>query len=338
MKVGIFTVTRVLNYGAHFQMIGLHDYLTNLGHEVIVFSPEISLKRKLLRFLAMNPERIFRKNILRNRLEKEEKRVDMRIYKSDKLDLAIFGSDEIWNIENPSFQKSYLYFGVGVNANKKIAYAPSIGYATLEAFSENQYIKNGLDGFERIFHRDNATKRMVDTLKLSSERVADPTILFNGWSRATRDFKFKGSKYVVYYSYVSNPSFKEDLIKWSRKKGYKIVSSGYDKHEWADYNLLLSPSQFLGLLRNSEGVFTTTFHGSIMSFMMGKKPVVDPSGQKVTDFLEFIEQSDCLYRNDQWNNLGFEHFFASHNDDSVTNRINEWSNESREKIAQFIEF
>lgn len=63
----------------------------------------------------------------------------------------------------------------------------------------------------------------------------------------------------------------------------------------------LSPLEFLSLIRDAECVYTTTFHGSIFTFLQHKRCYVDIKSKKVKDLLAWtgmtnqVNRVNCTY-------------------------------------------
>lgn len=285
LKVGIFTITDAINYGAFYQMFASYKYFEECGADVTIFYGKNSFHRSLVKYLTPNPSRQIRKLTILRAFNRDSKLLKIKQYCNEQLDVAILGSDEIWNLENNSFDHFEYYYGKGIIANKLIAYAPSIGYAKPETlYSSDSFIK-GLRKIDSIFARDNATKEIAEYItKKKVEMVVDPTILFNGWSSLKLPPRKYNYEYILYYGYTSTPPFLDNLKKMAAQSKLPIISAGYNTHDWADENLAVSPFEFLALLRDAKYVFTTTFHGTVMSTLFRKKFCYYASGQKVKDF------------------------------------------------------
>ena len=285
-KIGIFTLTDALNYGAFYQMYGLQQYLKDANGDVVVYSPSLSMVGELKKYFAFSFKRMLRKALLRKAYNIDGKSVVIRNYRGEELDIAIFGSDEIWNVDNKSFENSSLFFGCNVRAKLKIAYAPSVGYAQKSSFDKILDFRDGLRSLDKILYRDSLTKEVVfEQTGIIAQRVVDPTILYDKWEKHfSSKRRLSYEKYIVYYSYISDPPFLDVMKEFAEHQGYSIISAGYNVHNWADENLVLGPWDFLSLLKHAECIFTTTFHGTIMSTLLEKIVFFSPSGQKVRDF------------------------------------------------------
>lgn len=288
-KVGIFTLTHALNYGAFYQMYAMAKYFENAGYAVTVFDCQRTLKYRILRLFSYNPRRQLRKAVLHREFLKDRTSIRVMPYRGQRLDLAILGSDEIWNIDNPSFEHAPEYIGHGINAEKIVAYAPSIGYAAPDGLIKNETFRQGLSKIDGILARDEETRRVAeDVTGMPIPQVADPTILKGDWDGFLGKAPDVSDEFILYYGYKSTPVFKDALITFARSKGLKIYTAGFRTHDWCDENYAFGPRDFLGLMAKAKYVFTDTFHGFIMAALLNKRFCFAAPMQKIKDIAEKI--------------------------------------------------
>lgn len=268
-------------------MFGLAKHLESLGCDVTVYDCQRSLKQKLLRRFSYHPRRQLRKLKLAAEYARDRQGIQLSPYNGEELDLAVLGSDEIWNLENASFENAPEYVGEGIAAQRIIAYAPSCGYADPAKLLKDPSFASSLRKLDEIFPRDRQTRKLAETITGASlSEVADPTILFDSWASFTST-RFDGSgEYLVYYGYTGQPIFKAALQKYASDRGLPIYTAGYREHAWCDENLAIGPSDFLSLIKNAKGVLTDTFHGLVMAVLLGKPICFGAPSQKVRDFAE----------------------------------------------------
>lgn len=293
LKVGVFTITDAINYGAFYQMYGMARYMEDNGADVTVYHCGNSLRRQLIKYFSPNLGRQFRKLKLLYLYGKERKSIKVRKYKGERLDAAILGSDEIWNLQNPSFDRFEQYYGLGLNAKKIVAYAPSIGYASPDFLIENAHFASGVKNIDTVLARDAGTKLVAESiLGYEVQEVADPTILFDDWSSVGVGLPSLNEGHVLYYGYTSTPPFKALLEEFCRAEGLDLVTAGHHMHDWCSINYKASPFDFLNLIRTSKYVFTSTFHGTVMASLLGKPLAYYATGQKVADYGSKLGMSD----------------------------------------------
>lgn len=283
-EVGIFTLTHALNYGAFYQMFALAKFLEGQGSRATVFDCQKSFRQRLLRHFSYHPARQFRKLMLASEYAKDRKELRIAPYRGQKLDLAVLGSDEIWNLENNSFENAPEYVGRNIEAKRKVAYAPSLGFADPDGLVANVEFAAALRELDEIFPRDGRTRGVAEAITgRTHDEVADPTILLDNWSDLASDRFANEEPYLVYYGYTGKPSFKAALQDYASQKGLPIVTAGFRYHDWCDRNLLIGPRDFLSLIKYSRGTFTDTFHGFLLTTLLQKPLVFGTPQQKIGD-------------------------------------------------------
>ena len=297
MNIGVVTVHDVNNFGAFLQAYGLKRTLENMGYQVYHIRnytkkyargmfyrirPYGGEYRHLPAFILKNlkgwrKHQVFLKDLRPFRVLEQ--------YDPDLLDLVILGSDEIWNTTNPLFQH-HAFFGEGMSP--VMAYAPSIGNATMEDLS---VIPTEL--FRRmdpILVRDDRSLEFVRSMGIEAPRVCDPTILADP-AIFRRDYHHRLMKdpYLLIYAYgheISEP-MRIHILDFARSRGLKVLSVGFDL-EWCDGVINCSPLDFCAVLAKAAYVVTGTFHGSIFSILNHKQFVSIPYSPKTTDLLDRV--------------------------------------------------
>lgn len=334
MKIGIFTITDALNYGAYYQMYALNKYLHSLDNTVITYNLPTAVSSRIKKYFTRRISLAWKKLILRTAFNQANQKIDIDIYNGQKLDLAILGSDEIWNIENNSFDHFPQYFGFTINAKKLISYAPSIGFANIDN-PGFQKVTGGLKQWRdaKYLVRDSNTALMLEKhADLTSQIVCDPTILFNRWeSLCTGDFS-QYEKYIVFYGYKFDRDLAKQLRSFCDKNKFLLISSGYTNHKWCDLNLNLDPFKFLGLLQQSSGLVTNTFHGTVMASLLSVPLQSYASGQKVADFIKKAELSNNTIKERKLNE-DLEEWFIT---DRTKTTIEQMCRESRDILSTIL--
>ena len=293
MKIGIFTIFDAYNYGSFLQAFAMQSFLERKGHEVYMIDVRTSLK-------SVIAQKYFAKSLKRSLLKlrrflayrKDWKRLN--IVKCDKypnLDIALIGSDEVWNIGNESFDHSPLYYGEIARVGKIIAYAPSLGYSTITSYQNHKELCDSIcKNISWFGFRDAFTESFLQEIGINSiNRVCDPTILlYDKWidlekSKAT----LPKEPYLIYYSYKEDTPFKDIILRFAREKSLKVVSVGF-YYKWCDDQIIASPFEFLSLVNNASYIVTSTYHGTLFSTMYRKKFIEVNPARKVVDYLEQI--------------------------------------------------
>jgi len=217
-----------------------------------------------------------------------------------------------------SFKHIPQYFGANLNADKLVAYAPSIGFCPLEEFEKSEEAKD-LKRFSVIMARDEQTKVVCERiLKKEIQEVCDPTILYlDCWKEFLSKKAGKQKKdFIAYYAYGTKDNIKEYTLRFAKEKGLQVLALGFN-HTWCDNVIVCGPMMFLDMLSKASFVVTTTFHGSIFSTILQKKVIVKPSGQKVFDYLKKVDMQDKIF----YDGMSYEEFKAILESDYNYNHI-----------------
>ena len=332
MKIGIVTLYDAYNCGSFLQAYALQKFIEKQGEKPVVLDCSSDRLRWLKRIVALSPRRLAIKLRKRYAYGKAWKKLNIKKYRSSEIwDVTFFGSDEIWNIANPHFEHCPQYFGELINSKKKVAYAPSIGYADVDGCVDDEHLVSCISEFDSCYVRDDSTKRLVECIRKEKvKRVCDPTLLlYDEWQNYEEEYKIE-EPYMIIYGY-SNEScdIKDEIQNYAKKKGLKIISVAFDC-SWADDVVIPTPFQFLNLVHNASCVFGTTFHISVFATIYNKPFCVKSSMQKTLDFLELTGQTERLYIEDG----DFEKVITKNicNDYTAVSAIKQLINDSREII------
>lgn len=194
-------------------------------------------------------------------------------------DCYIAGSDQIWCMDlSIDGNAKGMFLAFGDNNVRRVAYAPSFGRTTYNKDNEH-YLKEALSRFNSISCREMGGVELCRRLGFNAQKVVDPTMLLTD-----RDYKplcesveYKG--YVFIYSV--NMGSAEDMYWDAFKKmisGKKVVAtpaSGsivggelFGEEVAYDY---ATPGRWLSLIKDSDLVVTSSFHGIVFSIIFNKK-------------------------------------------------------------------
>ena len=191
-----------------------------------------------------------------------------------KYDAFVCGSDQIWS--PLCFDPSYFLDFVD-SAEKRVAYAPSIGVETIDDEDIRNCMENLLKGFIHLSCREDTGAKLIESLSgKSCEHVLDPTLLLNEeeWSRvANKNFDVGGRKYCLAY-FLGESKTNWDLAKdIAKRKGLDLILvpvSGRDYKKQEAITNPVGPAEFLTLLRNADYVCTDSYHGLLFSINFKK--------------------------------------------------------------------
>lgn len=332
MRIGIITVYEsITNMGSFLQAYALKTVLEELGHEVY-FVQNISVSTLIKNYICrLNPKREF---FLRLKKAKHfwDDVTKLKLLPKDKiseakLDIIIYGSDEIWNLDNPYFREK-IFWGVEENQIKKIAYAISIGAMSRENEMKYNYYLQNLSSFAQILVRDKVTKQFVErNVKQSPEFVCDPTILIPV-QKINRECKvYPKEKYLLVYTYGVDSWLEKQIVAFARKNNLLILSPCF-WHYWADKVIECSALELGSLMAHAEYVVTTTFHGAIFSLLNHTRCCIYPAREKVTDVVQRLGEEHRLI-NEKCTTEEFDKVISMPFDSmEFESRIKKWRKES----------
>lgn len=314
MKIGIVTFYWSNNLGALIQSYCLNKFLKSLNKNFLVnfnrYQPKKLLMREHLSQLkTYNPIKYFmglKKNkSLENWKINEGFSIPKTFDFSHELnDLTVYGSDEIWNFTNPFFGYDPYFFGAKDNS-VKIAYAASFGSAESYKSRYTNQISENLKKFKHLSVRDEVSQKYIKYLTgRKAKIVCDPSLLINFNKKKKIKTKYAQQKnyILVYGTYFSKINIKE-IRQISKKNKFEIISVSY-YNIWADKNILdCDPYEFISLIKKSQLIFTSMFHGVMLSYKYKKNfwYIKDPYRKNKLQFFlnKFNLNNRCIDTYDQ---------------------------------------
>ncbi len=179
------------------------------------------------------------------------------------LDYIVVGSDEVWNYQETK-GNAKVKFGVGLEKEKLVAYAPSVGQTHETDVPE--YVKTGILKFKAVSARDQLTEELAEKIRNEEiERVTDPTFLVH---IPDEEVPVVTQPYMLFY-YCDGLSEveKQKLIDCAHKKGMAVYGAGECDKRYTDITVNLTPFQWVWMFRNAACVVTGTFHGAVFSML-----------------------------------------------------------------------
>ena len=309
MRIGILTHQYVNNFGAFLQAYSLQKTLEELFPE-----DEVSIINYInMRHFIINTGGWFRfytkKENLQAWLQKirlpatfaQERKKHMNLSRiclsakdieKLKLDYIIVGSDEVWNY-NESKGNAKVKFGVGLDLEKLIAYAPSVGQT--ESHTIPDYVKSGISKFVAVSARDLLTEKLAGMiLNEKIQRVVDPTFLFR---MPVNPVKCVKQPYMLFY-YCDGLAEEEKnkILEFAKSNNMSVYGAGECDKRYTDITVNITPFQWVWMFRNAKYVITGTFHGAVFSMLNHRQfacYLTNPSRvRKVSSLLEEFQLSD----------------------------------------------
>lgn len=321
---GIITFHDALNYGAVLQAFALQDYILSVGGlnvEIIDYVPPYRVKFARQKFHSKNPIKklagtlielphlaSFRRRELRfrdfvnnyHRLS-QHKFADFEDfeYGCNTYDIIITGSDQVFN---PKCDSNVYYLAFDRFKGKRIAYAPSMGRGKLSD-AEERMIKPWLEKFEVLSCRENEGASILSRLTgIDVPVVCDPVCLISKerWHEIAVSPSKKG------YIFVFDLNGGENLFllahKLSRQTGLPIEYATlkgihpYIKNCSTHHDL--GPREWLGYIEAADYVVTDSFHGTMLSLIMGtpiiNKIAVESTSSRLTSLMKRLNISNQL--------------------------------------------
>ena len=291
-KAGIVTLYASQNFGAFLQSFAMQTILERYGYtvEFLKYSSLdihefiFMVKTKNLRLAAFRLKQY--KKYLQSR---KYLHIGKKRYCRDSIDLAVVGSDTLWDVQNPTIHATDYYLGKGIDAKRIVAYAPSANGTSVREFVNIYQYDSPFADFTCIGVRDNNTAKLVKEITHKAVPVVlDPTLLLDKKDYPISEPICK-DRYVLVYGYSFTESERKVILEEAKKRNAKTISIGL-LNSWCDENIAATVPEFLGYMRDAEYIFTGTFHGTIFSMIMEKNFICFArNNYKVLDLLEKLE-------------------------------------------------
>lgn len=284
MRIGILTFTEGYNYGNKLQNYALLKYLENnfpcevktINNYLTQGSKLNKLKVLLIWAIPSKKHYMYWKRLIRfkvfnkSNLNLTKEKLTNGTQSFNEVDVFVCGSDQIWN---PNYyEKIDMLMGKLPIPKRSISYAASFGVDEIP-HNKKESFSFALGNLDAISVREEQGVVICQDLGYSRCRVnIDPTFLCleDEWLNVLKKPRKKlPEKYVVTYFLGTVEKEVEELItEYCRKYNIKRVDLNSVKNlEWFD----ITPFEFLYLIKNSEIVFTDSFHASVFSIIFNKK-------------------------------------------------------------------
>lgn len=276
-KVGICTLYFADNFGAILQAFSLQNILQNLGHEVEF----IKLKDFKGDINNYNSENFKKSQTYLN--------ICSDIYDKDihNYDTIIVGSDEMWNINNNSFEHLDEYFGYNFNCQNIISYAPTANGVTSETLRNIYNNRIDFSKFSNLSVRDKATQELVKEISnVDAKLVLDPTLLMDSFDPFVKYPDPNLKDYILIYGYNFSEDEKSKIIQFAKENNKEIYSLALGANPGWCKSLNADIYEFLGYFKNADYTITNTFHGLLFSLILEKEFAVFNNSSKLNDMIK----------------------------------------------------
>lgn len=257
MNINIYTFQNAINIGAFLQGYALKSLLENQGYKCN-FPFKFNIYNQRFDIIAKRFSK-FSFNIIRYRkFLKEQKNFNNKNYSENEI--AIIGSDSIWDVSEKTSGYIPSMFGVGLKEKKIISYAASFGTMTDFNLLPEEAIL-GLSKFKNLSVRDKNSQSIIESLGLKSQIVADPTLLYD--YDGIRVNPSVENDYIMVYGGFSKSRINE-ILDIKHKYNLPLYSVG-TFNPWCDKSFAVSPSEFIGYVAKAKYIITSMYHGSLFA-------------------------------------------------------------------------
>ncbi len=291
MKIGIVTFIKACNYGAVLQNYALQKHLKSLGHEVVCLDVPLPAARegfrtKLRMFFVKRVFRKFSRRHLPNRVPVDR-----------KIDLCVFGSDQIWNVDIT--KECYeVYFGKGIKCEKKISYAASFGLSHWKFDGITDEVRRLLSSFDGISVRESSGVDICKQ-KLNSHavQVLDPTFLVRDYSELLVETpKIDIACYIFNKLNNSVDKIKSIGVKYNKRV---TVLNDFRIRRGITSVPYPSVNRWLSSINNSQLVITDSFHCMVYAIIFRKQfialPAIRERSGRMTSLLSALDLGERFF-------------------------------------------
>lgn len=270
-----------LNYGSALQCYALQKYLKKRGHNPehvrdYRANPKYILQRfkniKYFPFFCKKIKALSQlQNFIRNYLSLSKRAyISYRglVKHCPKAECHIAGSDQIWHNTN-NFR--YLTYVPG-NA-LKLSYAASFGRASISQNMKNT-IAPWLKRFDGISVREASGVDIISSMGLDAVHVLDPTLLLN-WEEYPYKENHKSNYIFCYFLNLTDKNFVcfDSIKKICTKQNKELITCVPLNYSLFLKDNIVFPSveEWLGFYKNSDFIFTNTYHGLLFCIIFKKQ-------------------------------------------------------------------
>ncbi len=318
-KIGICTLNEACNMGAILQAFAMQETLKNMGYD-----PE---------FLNLENSQIHDEGRITDEFLEMRKYLNMneKYYnpKEDKYDAIIVGSDEIWNLLEPSFEHIDEFLGYNLNSPKVIAYAPGANKTNGQIFNNHYKGTRDLSNFTSLSARDTHALDIIKTVaKIDAPILLDPTFLIDSYEKYMPICNEKD--FILIYGWSFKDEERDAIIEFAKSKKLSLYSVGYEL-DWCDKFIGSDIFRFLSYMKNAKYSITSeTFHGTIFSIIFNKQFVTMTHGRfKSRELIERVglQNRDCM---------SYKEIGEKLNEKIDYNIINDWLRKEKEKSIDYL--
>lgn len=311
MNIGILTFHYSNNAGAVLQAYGLAQAVRNLGHDVQIidyrpWAARRAVQGHWLRYplsLLRHPAAFCEKTATRRAFHEFRKSCLplTRTYKSweelkndpPRLDAAVCGSDQVWNIAGDRGFDPAFFLDFKEEGLRRVSYAATFGHVgDLGAYRTR--IAGLLGRFNALSVRDLPSQRLVEELTgRSPAHVLDPSFLANYESLIPPPLV--ASPYIFLFCFCADATTAAAVRALRARFNMPVVSTGMSALEGVS-TVRFGPRQWLSLLKHARFVCTNSFHGVCFSLVHQKPFIVLPMPGRMSRIEDVLQTAGLADR------------------------------------------
>lgn len=312
MKTAILTFHRAFNYGALLQAYALQSYLTETGYGDVSFIDYALPGERDYSFRAprtSNPaKRIIaglriacHRTAIQRRGRRFSEFLESRLHLShpdcqsredvasalQDYDVWVTGSDQVFN-PRPDSDIFYLAFQRGKRRAIKVAYAASFGLSELSA-EQSARVRPWLEDFDYLSSREAQGCEIIRTLTgREAAEVCDPVALLprERWLQIADMPKKKTKSFIFLFDLNGGRPLQQLARELQRQTGLEVVYTSpgrvHNAPLWCKRHFDLGPAQWLGHIAAADYVVTDSFHGCMLSLVLGTRLLTRPASLRTT--------------------------------------------------------
>ncbi len=295
-SIGILTFLHNQNYGSALQAYALQRTLRELGQdcEHLDYAPDRAEKIRNLITSGNSPRLILdgirKREVQAGQAGARQKREAIPAFyarhmrlsppcrngeelrrESEKYDILLCGSDQIWN---PVWLNGVYFLNFAPPEKCRLAYACSLGVSTLPSGGKIRKIQRWTAGFEAISVREEEGASLMERMTgLRPAVMPDPVCLLSReeWVGLAEEAP-SGERRLLCYFIGDRPDYWEKVRTLQRETGLRPLvlpvtagsyASGYEVLDGA------APEAFLGAIRGAAHFCTDSFHGLVFATIFG---------------------------------------------------------------------
>lgn len=297
-RIGVMTFLHNENYGSALQAWALQQTLLQMGYDAWAIDYRPSAREKALNLLASGNspalllDGIRKRKVKRGQAGARDKAAGFAAFQKNHLRLTapcadtaalraagqsfhglICGSDQIWS---PLWLNPAYFLNFAESWQPKLAYAASLGVSEIPSKAKYQKIRRLASDFSAISIREQEGATLISSMTGREVPVMpDPVCLLkkSAWLALADSSAVPQTPYLLCYFLGDRPDYWQTVETLRKRSGWPVVVIPVTENSYRQpYQLAagLSPEAWLGLLSGAARVVTDSFHGALLSAVLGR--------------------------------------------------------------------